>query len=219
MNQTYSFDDLEVMTLPLGALNTNCYILSIPSSGKAVVIDPADSGDFIAEQLVQNELQLEAILLTHAHFDHVLGLLELWLAMGEPPIYLHPEDRFLLKQAQKSAQYWLKRRVDPVPMATARYTEGDLLTLGEHQISVHHTPGHTPGSVSLYLPQIKLLFSGDTLFQGTIGRTDFAYSQHADMQASLKKLGQFPDDVLVLPGHEHSTTIGEEATTIATHTQ
>lgn len=197
------------LTLTLGALDTNCYLVWDEQSRQAVVIDPADDGGFISEQIVDQQLELQAIVLTHGHFDHVLGLLELKLNF-EVPIYLHPDDIFLIKQAQSSALHWLKRSVDPVPLPTDHLREGQHLSLAGTSFQVIHTPGHTPGSVSLYNQENGLLFSGDTLFKSTIGRTDFKYSDPELMRASLRRLSELPPETNVYPGHGQPTTIKSE---------
>jgi hydroxyacylglutathione hydrolase len=204
---------LQLKSYSLGALQTNCYLLWDDETFEAVVIDPADSGDFIIEQILDEDLLVKAIWLTHGHFDHVLGLLEVKLAFNAP-VWMHQADESLLSQAQKSAQHWLERKVDPVPPADHFWKDNDQVELGSHSFKIFHTPGHTPGSVSLYSAQNQLLISGDTLFKGTIGRTDFSYSDHQAMLESLTTLHSLPAQTKVYPGHGDNTTIGSEESTL-----
>ena len=200
---------MEVHPYVLGALETNCYLVVDEKNQQAIVIDPADDGGFISEQIVAQQLELQAIVLTHGHFDHVLGLLELKLNF-DVPIFMHEADIFLIKQAQSSALHWLKRQVDPVPLPTDYLTEGQQLKLVNTSFEVLHTPGHTRGSVSLYHSERGILFSGDTLFKNAVGRTDFRYSNADELRKSLDRLGELPAQTLVYPGHGETTTIKSE---------
>jgi hydroxyacylglutathione hydrolase len=207
MAQSTDTSPITIECLSLGALETNCYIVWCTQTLQAFVIDPADSGEVISSSIVEKGLELQAIILTHGHFDHVLGLLEVKLNFNVP-IYLHPADTGLLAQAQASAHHWLKRRVDPVPAAEVALAEGQRHPLGTTSLTVIETPGHTPGSVCLYNDQV--IFTGDTLFKGTIGRTDFSYSNPQHMVRSLHRLHQLPSHLQVFPGHGSSTTLSAE---------
>ncbi|HEX7017483.1 MAG TPA: MBL fold metallo-hydrolase [Patescibacteria group bacterium] len=200
---------MNIETLVLGALETNCYLVYDDKNRQAMVIDPADDGSFISEKILELQLDLQAIVLTHGHFDHVLGLLELELNFNVP-VYMHEADLFLIKQAQSSAHHWLRRQVDPVPLPTATLSEGQKLEIGTLNFEIIETPGHTPGSVSLYSPESNLLFSGDTLFKAAVGRTDFRYSDPQQLRASLDRLFELPEETIVYPGHGKVTTIEEE---------
>lgn len=179
---------MQVDKFILGELQTNCYLLISDHSPKALIIDPADDGDFLNDELLRRQLTLEAVLLTHGHFDHCLGLLSLYAAW-QMPIYLHPSDQFLLQKAPQNTNHWLRRSVDPVPASTHELSDKQQLHLINEDWQVIHTPGHTPGSVCLLHPTSQTLFSGDTIFAGgSVGRTDFAYSDPAAMQQSLEKL-------------------------------
>lgn len=193
--------ELQVETLKLGELDTNCYIAWCTGTKQAVIIDPADAGETITEQILALQLQPSAILLTHAHFDHVLGTLATQLSF-DIPVYLHPEDTFLLERAQSSAEHWLKHSVDPVPPPTHQLHDGQVVSFGNCSLQVIHTPGHTPGSCSFFfsptngLPdteqfkfsEIPILFSGDLIFKEGIGSTNHKYSNKNKLFKSLQKI-------------------------------
>lgn len=185
---------MTITTLPLGMLQTNCYILA--QEERCLVIDPGDEAEKVLAFLEQNELTLEAILLTHGHFDHVGAVKEL-AADTDCRVFLCEEDLALPGAMTAGPLYH-----------TDFYSDGDSLTLAGMAFEVLHTPGHTPGSVCLRFGEH--LFSGDTLFAGSCGRTDFPGSSPSDMYHSLKRLSQLEDNLKVYPGHGETTTIGEE---------
>ncbi len=195
---------IDLRRLPLGDLGTNCYLIWSEESREALVIDPADDGGFITQQILELQLQPQAIILTHGHFDHVLGLLELKLNF-DIPVLMHSEDTFLLERAQASALHWLGREVDPVPPPDAFLEAGDKLDFGDVELTVMETPGHTPGSICLY--NEELVFTGDTLFADGVGRTDFKYSDPDELQRSLKKIFRLPQELRAFPGHGEDTTL------------
>ncbi len=199
--------NLQIQTLILGELQTNCYLVFDDKNRQAIVIDPADSGETINQTILDLQLKPQAVVLTHGHFDHVLGLLEVKLAWNIP-IFAHSGDLFLLKDTPSSAQYWLKKRVDPTPPPDQFLDNLSKLTLDKIQLKILHTPGHTPGSICLYNDEIIL--SGDTLFKNAIGRTDFSYSDPEEIQKSLVKIFQLPKNLTVYPGHGDSTTLEAE---------
>ena len=199
---------MEIKTLSLGALQTNCYLVWCSKTQEAVIIDPADEAGYITQEILDLKLKPKYIILTHGHFDHVLGVLELKLNFNIP-ILLHKKDLTLYQQTQKSAQYWLKIQVDPTPPPDQFIKQNDQIKFGAQTLKVIETPGHSPGSICLYSP--PTLFSGDTLFKDGIGRTDFSYSNPKDMQTSLKTLFKLPQDTKVYPGHEDHTTIEDES--------
>lgn len=209
MKQTHP----EVIILTLGELDTNCYLAWCPETLEAVIIDPADAGDVISEEVVRLQLKPTAILLTHGHFDHVLGLLELRLNFDDIPIFLHQKDMFLITEAQKSAEYWLKRTVDPVPKPTNFLKEGSVFSFGNCSLKTIETPGHTPGSVAFVSeisPDNVHIFCGDTIFKHGVGRTDFSYSSAVNLEKSIASLLEYPASTLLFPGHGETTTIAEQ---------
>jgi len=202
---------MEYETLKLGELKTNCYLIWEQKTKLALIIDPADDGVAIADQIHQKHLKPQGILLTHGHFDHLLGLIDLKLIYNLP-VYGSSEDNFFFKNTAKSASFWLKRKID-IPNIKGVDVDLEKVTrieLGEEKIEVIKTPGHTPGGVCFYCHRSKLLFSGDTLFAGTKGRTDMAYGSEDKLTKSIGELLKLPEDVVVLPGHGWATTIGQE---------
>jgi glyoxylase-like metal-dependent hydrolase (beta-lactamase superfamily II) len=201
---------VQVLQLPLGPLQTNCYILACTATGEAVVIDPAWDGRGIAKTVADHGWRLSAIWLTHAHFDHVGGLAEIQSATPETPVAIHADALPMLQLAARSGQAWgigLEQPADP----SEHLLGGQRLHVGELEVTVLYTPGHAPGHVCFYLPDHDLLFDGDVLFQGSIGRTDLPGGDFDLLMASIRdELLVLPDKTIVLSGHGQATTIGEE---------
>lgn len=203
--------NLIIQSYCLGDLATNAYLVWNKKTLSATLIDPADSGDFLSEEILRHQLKLEKIVLTHGHFDHCLGLLEVKLNFPDTPVFMNSEDQFLIKNARQNAKHWLNREVDPVPVPSQDLARQIDIEMAGVNFEIIPTPGHTPGSVSFYSADEKLLFSGDTLFKQAVGRTDFSYSSPEDLNLSLKKLFVLPKETKVLSGHGEETTIGAEA--------
>jgi hydroxyacylglutathione hydrolase len=200
---------LEIMQLPLGPLQTNCYVLVCEETLATAVIDPSWNGRAIAATLDEQALNLTHILLTHSHFDHVAGLAEL-KAEKPAPIYIHPEAVEMMRHATMSAAMWNIRFPAPPP-PDEMLAEGQILRVGKLAVHVLFTPGHAPGHVSFHLPEHKVLFDGDVLFQQSIGRTDLPGGDMELLLRSIRdKLLTLPDDTRVFPGHGPATTIGDE---------
>jgi len=185
---------LNILTLPLGSYQTNCYI--VWEKDACVVIDPGYEPEIVLAETAQRGLTIEAILLTHGHFDHVGGVRFLAERL-DCPIYIH------------AAELSLPESFTDGPLVyTKTYDEGDDLTLAGLTFRVLHTPGHTPGSVCLVCEDT--MFSGDTLFMDSCGRTDFPGGDSAQMHKSLRRLADLQGDFKVLPGHGPATTLAQE---------
>lgn len=202
---------LNVQTLVVGQLQTNCYIVSDSLSKEAVIIDPGDDGDWIIEKIISKGLIPSKIFLTHGHFDHALGAFELQVAFNIP-LYLHYKDRDLIKNMRKSAKYYLHLdSVDPPPKVTYDICDNLNIQCGKIKIVSLHTPGHTQGSVSFYIPQNHAMFTGDSLFKdGGIGRTDFVYSDQDKLRSSIQRILSYPQRTILYPGHGPRTSIRHE---------
>lgn len=203
--------------LPVGMLQCNCSIVGDTQTREALVIDPGDEAVRILELLGKHQLSVKAIVSTHAHIDHVGGLRKLHEATGAP-VYMHSDDLELYKALERQAA-WLGMRTPEMTEVDAFLKEGDLLRWGPFEARVFHTPGHTRGSLCLYLPQnaglvtlaAPQLFAGDTLFAGSIGRTDLWGGSFKDIIRSIRlKLLALPDETVVFPGHGPATSIGRE---------
>lgn len=191
-------EPIEIRRYTLGELETNCYLAWCPETLEALIIDPADSGDFITEQILELHLTPVGIILTHAHFDHCLGLLELQLNFSVPT-FLHEADVPLLKKAADSAQHWLKRGVDPIPPATTILKGDEVIEFGHQRLEVLHTPGHTPGCIALFDDHV--VFTGDTLFSNGVGSTQHRYSSPRQLHKSLELLREKAKGKTAYPGH------------------
>jgi glyoxylase-like metal-dependent hydrolase (beta-lactamase superfamily II) len=205
------------ISIPVGMLQCNCSIIGDPVTREALVVDPGDEVSRILDLLGRHKLTVKAIVSTHAHIDHVGGLSKLHKYTGAP-IMMHREDLPLYHAMDVQAAF-LGVVPPEVTEIDQMLTDGDALQWGSLEAQVIHTPGHTPGSVSLYMPKeagkITLagpqLFAGDTLFAGSIGRTDLWGGSMEAILSSLKgKLMELPDETIVHPGHGPRTTIGEE---------
>lgn len=203
---------IRVLQLPLGPLQTNCYVLACTITNQAAVIDPSWDGRTIAHQVTSHGWSVAKILLTHTHFDHVGGLGVLKETSGAP-IYVHEEAVEMLERAPAAAAMW-GYTVEPTPVADHYLREGDVIEVGELRVDVLYTPGHAPGHVCFHLPVHHILFDGDVLFQGSIGRTDLPGGDFDLLMANIdEKIMILPDETIVLSGHGAATTIGDERRT------
>jgi hydroxyacylglutathione hydrolase len=196
--------------LPVGMLACNCSILGDESTGDAVVIDPGDEIEQVQEILAKHRLRVKYIIATHAHIDHVGGIEKLKRASGAA-VLMHESDLPLYQNLALQAE-WLGVAAPGVAEVDQFLKEGDSLRCGTLSLEVLHTPGHSPGSLSLHLPgENQRILSGDTLFQGSIGRTDLWGGSFDEILRSIRnRLLIFPDQTPVFPGHGAPTTIGEE---------
>lgn len=191
---------------PVGALATNCYLLW-DQQGNALLIDPGDNASALLQSLKAEGLTLRAILLTHVHFDHMLAIPELQKATGAP-LWVPHADAAAINDPTVSLSSWMQGPPPVFPTPERTFEEGDVLSVGDLSLTVLHTPGHTLGS-SCFLAE-DLLFSGDTLFAESVGRTDFPGGNFQVLMQSLQRLLALPPETTVLPGHEEPTTIGHE---------
>lgn len=200
---------IQIMHLPMGPLQTNCYVVVCEKTMRAAVIDPAWEGRAIAATADGEGFQITHILITHSHFDHVGGLGQLKEATGAK-IYMHPEAVETLQGAELASNLF-RMSIPPVPPADVMISEGEVITVGQLKFHVLFTPGHAPGHVSFYMPDFNVIFSGDVLFQQGIGRTDLPGGDAALLMKSIKeKLLTLPDETHVLSGHGNPTTVGAE---------
>jgi hydroxyacylglutathione hydrolase len=197
---------------PVGPLQCNCSVIGDEKTHEAMVIDPGDQIEGILEILRQEKLTLRQIVITHAHIDHVGGAMKLKAATGAP-ILMNQNDYALLKMLDMQAA-WVGMRAPGDVQVDEAVGQGRVLNIGEISSSVIHTPGHTEGSICLYFPEEKKLIAGDTLFAGSIGRTDLPGGSMDKIMRSLHtQVLALPDETEVVPGHGPITTIGEERET------
>lgn len=195
--------------LAVGPLQCNCSVIGDESTREAMVIDPGDDIEEIAAIIRKHNLQVKQIVITHAHIDHVGGAMKLRTLTGAP-ILLNQNDYALLKMLDVQAT-WIGMAAPGDVKIDASLGHGDALSTGSLQANILHTPGHTEGSVCLYFPANKLLIAGDTLFAGSIGRTDLPGGSFEKIMRSLhQKVLALPDETVVIPGHGPKTTIGDE---------
>jgi hydroxyacylglutathione hydrolase len=199
---------MRIWSRGLGDFGTNCYIIACPQTGEAAVIDPGSPDPWVEATLKQHGLRPAQIILTHGHLDHIGGVADVKRATGAA-VAVHGDDAPMLTDAVRNGSaYFGMPVVAPPPDKLLR--DGDVVTVGNLKLAVLHTPGHTPGGICLYTP--GHLIAGDTLFAGSIGRTDLAGGDYRTLIDSIRtKLLGLPADTVVYPGHGESTTIGDEA--------
>jgi hydroxyacylglutathione hydrolase len=203
---------IQIQQLPLGPLQTNCYLLGCEETMQAAIIDPSWDARTILATADAGGWEISHILLTHSHFDHVAGLDEL-KQLTNVPIYIHPDAVELLRGASMSAAFFGLRIPSPPP-PDEMLAEGQIIEVGTLRVHVLYTPGHAPGHVSFHLPDYRVIFDGDVLFQGSIGRTDLPGGDHELLLRTIReKLLVLPDSTRVFSGHGDPTTIGDERAT------
>jgi glyoxylase-like metal-dependent hydrolase (beta-lactamase superfamily II) len=201
---------LEIVTLTLGPLYTNCYLAADPQTGEAAVIDPAWDGKQIIAEAARRGWRIASIWLTHAHFDHIAGAAA--VADGShpaPPVAAHAEDHALWRFQGGAPLFGM--HIDPGPEPTIYLQHGQILRIGEYAVEVRHAPGHTRGHVIFYCAAAKTAFVGDVIFQAGIGRTDLPGGDMDMLLASIRsQVLTLPDETRLLSGHGPATTVGLE---------
>ncbi|WLR43926.1 MBL fold metallo-hydrolase [Bacillus carboniphilus] len=198
--------------VPLGQLQTNAYILK-DDEGKCVIFDPGAEGERLVAMIKKRHLTPLAILLTHAHFDHIGAITDLkkhW----DIDVYLHENEKdWLSNPILNGSQFFMSAEIKASPADKLIKRQQDL-TIGDFHFELYETPGHSPGSVSYYNEELDVVFCGDTLFRGSIGRTDLPGGNHSLLLNSIEKhILSLPEDTIVLPGHGPETTVDEEMAT------
>jgi hydroxyacylglutathione hydrolase len=200
---------MKIQTLTVGPLEENCYLVVDESTNRAVLIDPGDEPARILAAVYESGAALESIWLTHAHFDHLGGLAG--VVRAHPvPVHMHPLEEPLHEIAVDAALRF-GIRIEAPPRPDCELAEGDRLQVGSQQLDVIHVPGHAPGHVAFH--DDKVIFGGDCLFAGSIGRTDLPFADRETLDASVARLMTLGDELTLYPGHGPATTIGRERTT------
>lgn len=201
---------MQIQKLVVGALQTNCYLVYDEVTRSAYIVDPGDEADEILDTVRAESLHVLAVVLTHVHFDHMLAADAVCRAL-RVPLYVGAGDQPALTDGYRNLMELFSPGATLMLLANKLLYEGDKLPLGEHSLSVLETPGHTPGSICLLTDEV--LISGDTLFCGSAGRTDFPGGNSLSLYGSLAKLAALPGERRVYPGHGESTTLSYERTT------
>ena len=205
---------LEIRILTLGMAVTNCYLLADAEARTAIVIDPVDQAPLIAKTAMDAGWIITHILATHAHFDHVLASKELKAISGAPFWICEEAVPMLERLPQQGYLFGMGAFPEPALPDRLLKTQPEILQLGNIVLETRYTPGHAPGHLAFYLPDAKLVFSGDALFAGSIGRTDLPGGDHARLMQSIREqLLTLPDETRILSGHGEATTIGRERRT------
>jgi len=200
---------LIIEKLVVGALQTNCYLVGDEATREGIIIDPGGNGALILETVQRLKLDVKLVVNTHGHVDHIAANREVMEATGAP-LAIHPDDANMLTNPLRSFAI-LMGKIHPSPPATVLLEEGSTVEFGSIVLQVLHTPGHSAGSISLWCAEEKAVFSGDVLFNLSIGRADLpGGSQRVLLQSIREKLFTLPDDTVVYPGHGPVTTIGFE---------
>lgn len=199
---------LKIGKIVMGSVQTNCYFIYKENDNKIIVVDPADRGEYLYNAFKEAGLEVVAILLTHAHFDHIWGCNKLRELSGVQ-VFASEDEKELCESAKLNVSEDVGR---PYTVSVDWYLrDGEKVTIEDMEFTVIATPGHTQGSCCYYFEKDNILVSGDTLFEGSVGRTDLPTGNGPTLSRSLKeKLMILPDETLVFPGHGNSTTIGDE---------
>lgn len=210
-----SLDELGIVVkgITVGLLQENCYIFGCAETRRGVIIDPGDNARAIMRLVDQSGLTIEKIINTHAHLDHVMAVDPVRHATGAT-FHLHRDDLPVLHDVPERARLWLDSEVDAIDDPDAYLEHGQIIQVGKQELEVRHTPGHAPGHVVFIYHAGAMVFGGDTLFQGSIGRYDLPGADGPTLLKSIREqLFTLPDDYVVYPGHGGATTIGDEKET------
>ena len=195
--------------LVVGPIAANCFIIGDSATNEGAIIDPGDDAQKILQVVKETGLDIKFIIATHGHFDHNAAVAPLKEAL-RCDFLLHESDLLFVRRSKNTAQNW-GIAIDQVPDPDNYIKEGDILKVGTLELEIIHTPGHSPGGISIYIKSEGILFSGDTLFFTSIGRTDFDGGSMDQLQASIReKLYTLPENTVVYTGHGEQTTIGNE---------
>jgi glyoxylase-like metal-dependent hydrolase (beta-lactamase superfamily II) len=206
-NESMQNENLRIETKAVEPFMKNGYIVSCPDTKKAVYIDPGDEAQLMIDWLIEQGLELEAIFNTHGHLDHISGNLKT-REHFDVPIYLHQEDLFIYDSLSEQSG-WFGLKYDPAPPVDHYFRDKETHDIGRLKFRVHHTPGHSPGSVTLEVN--KHLFCGDLIFAGAIGRTDLPGGSYPLIIQSIReRILPLGDELTLMPGHGPSTTVGVE---------
>lgn len=203
---------MRILSKPVGGFQMNCYVLGCPTTNAGAIIDPGDEIAWIARAVSDLKIEVKYLLLTHSHLDHVGALNDAHKRWPDAPIVLHRDELEMFNMAPQMAMMF-GMRMDPLPKPTQWMKEGDVIEVGTLRLRVLDTPGHSPGSVSFVEEAQGVVFSGDALFAGSIGRTDLPGCDYRLLVKSLGKLRDLPEHLRVLSGHGPETTIGRERRT------
>jgi glyoxylase-like metal-dependent hydrolase (beta-lactamase superfamily II) len=196
--------------ITVGLFQENCYVLGCETTREAVVIDPGDNARAILKLIRQDNLRVIKIVNTHAHLDHVMAVDALREATGAP-FCLHEKELDNLRDVPDRARFWLDSEVEPIDDPDESLEHGQVITFGQEELEVRFAPGHAPGHVVFVHHKDRMVFGGDTLFAGSIGRYDLPGADGPTLLQSIREqLLTLPDDYTVLPGHGEATTIGDE---------
>jgi len=200
----------KVITLVVGQMQENCYLVYDSKSLETLIIDPGDDADYIERIIGDNKLIPKLIIATHGHFDHIMAVTEIKLAYNIP-FKIHKNDEFLVKNMASSAKHFLGIETDPPPIIDEFMESKSIIKIGDNSLQVIETPGHTPGSICLYNKKDNILFTGDLLFaNGGVGRTDFSYSNGEELIKSLRTIFKLPQDTKIFSGHGRESNLKEE---------